>query len=162
MQRLAPGATKRVEELFTATESDVLRDTDLNAEADSDLYFEADLATLTYQDFRFLQFDDKYEFKIVQTGKDKIVVAVGVFISARAKCEFSFSVWDGIDKDYVPMGSNVAETDLEFEAEALITFDGDISADPPDFEISNLELINMIDYVNFDYIDFNDEEFYEE
>lgn len=28
-QRLAPGASKRVEELFTATESDVLRDTDL-------------------------------------------------------------------------------------------------------------------------------------
>jgi len=29
MQRLAPGASKRVEELFTATEADVLRDTDL-------------------------------------------------------------------------------------------------------------------------------------
>ena len=29
MQRLAPGASKRVEELFTASESDVLRDTDL-------------------------------------------------------------------------------------------------------------------------------------
>lgn len=28
-QRLAPGATKRVEELFTASENDVLRDTDL-------------------------------------------------------------------------------------------------------------------------------------
>jgi len=29
MQRLAPGASKRVEELLTASESDVLRDTDL-------------------------------------------------------------------------------------------------------------------------------------
>ncbi len=29
MQRLAPGASKRVEEIFTATESDVMRDTDL-------------------------------------------------------------------------------------------------------------------------------------
>lgn len=29
MQRVAPGSSKRVEELFTATESDVLRDTDL-------------------------------------------------------------------------------------------------------------------------------------
>lgn len=29
MQRLAPGATKRVEELLVATEADVLRDTDL-------------------------------------------------------------------------------------------------------------------------------------
>ncbi len=28
-QRLAPGASKRVEELFTASEADVLRDTDL-------------------------------------------------------------------------------------------------------------------------------------
>lgn len=28
-QRLAPGATKRVEEIFTASENDVLRDTDL-------------------------------------------------------------------------------------------------------------------------------------
>lgn len=28
-QRLAPGATKRVEEVFTASENDVLRDTDL-------------------------------------------------------------------------------------------------------------------------------------
>jgi len=29
MQRLAPGASKRVEEIFTASENDVLRDTDL-------------------------------------------------------------------------------------------------------------------------------------
>lgn len=29
MQRIAPGATVRVEEIFTATETDVLRDTDL-------------------------------------------------------------------------------------------------------------------------------------
>ena len=29
MQRIAPGASKRVEELFTASETDVLRDTDL-------------------------------------------------------------------------------------------------------------------------------------
>jgi len=29
MQRLAPGASKRVEEIFTSTESDVMRDTDL-------------------------------------------------------------------------------------------------------------------------------------
>jgi len=29
MQRLAPGASKRVEEVFQATESDVMRDTDL-------------------------------------------------------------------------------------------------------------------------------------
>ena len=29
MQRLAPGASKRVEEIFTATEADVMRDTDL-------------------------------------------------------------------------------------------------------------------------------------
>jgi len=29
MQRVAPGASKRVEEVFTATETDVLRDTDL-------------------------------------------------------------------------------------------------------------------------------------
>jgi len=29
MQRLAAGATKRVEEIFTATEADVMRDTDL-------------------------------------------------------------------------------------------------------------------------------------
>lgn len=29
MQRLAPGATKRVEEIFTASENDVMRDTDL-------------------------------------------------------------------------------------------------------------------------------------
>jgi len=29
MQRVLPGASKRVEEVFTATESDVLRDTDL-------------------------------------------------------------------------------------------------------------------------------------
>jgi len=29
MQRIAPGASKRVEEIFTATETDVMRDTDL-------------------------------------------------------------------------------------------------------------------------------------
>jgi len=125
------------------------------------------VGTLTYQDFQFVHLNGEYAFEIVQVGKDKIVARFSVSINAKAECDFSFAVWDSVDKEYVPMGNNSAETEVEFDAAALVTFEGDFSAIPPEVEMSDLELIDAIDCVDFgnvemDYADDRDDDRYDD
>ena len=132
-----------------------LKNSDIYAEFSSALQCEADLVYLTYHRHQLIQFGDEneYDFKIVQLGKDQIVVAVGVSINATADCNFALAVWDSIDREYVSMGSRNIMTELEFDCTALITFEGDLSTMLPDVEMSSLELIDMIDSVDFGEIE---------
>ena len=116
---------------------------------------------MTYRDVSFLQSDGIYDFNIVQTGKDKIVAKVGLSIKAEAQADFSLAVWDSIDKDYVPMGSTSAETEVDFEAAALITFEGDFSAAPPEVDVAELELVDAIKSVDFGSVspDYSDDRY---
>jgi PIN domain len=114
---------------------------------------EAEMATLTYDNFRFLRDDDQYELAIVQIGKDKIVAKIDISITATASADFDFVVWDSVDKQYVPIGSTLAKTDAEFEAATLITFEADFASADPEIEISNVELIDAINSVDFDFVD---------
>jgi hypothetical protein len=129
--------------------ADAVGELEVEPDASSAYHFETELATMTYRDMSFRQADSLYDFNIVQTGKDKIVAKVGLSIKAEAQADFSLAVWDSIDKDYVSMGSASAETEVDFEAAALITFEGDFSAAPPAVDVPELELVDAINSVDF-------------
>ncbi len=128
---------------------------DVYAEASSAFHYDADSVAMSIQDFQFLDPEDGYRFDIVQIGKDRLTTKIGISIVAKAECDFSFAVWDSIDKDYVPMGNGSAETEVEFEAAILVSIEGDFSKSPPEVGMSSLELINGIDSVDFDEVEPN-------
>lgn len=133
--------------------ADAVADLPVNADASSAYQFESDWVSLAYQDFSFLRDGGEYEFKIVQTGNHRIVAKIRVSIKATAETSFSFSVYDSIDKDYVPIGSSNAKTEIEFEAAVLITFEGVFDAAAPEINVSKVELVEAMDTVDFGEID---------
>ena len=47
------------------------------------------------------------------------------------------------------MGSSSAETEVEFEAAPLLTFEGDFAATAREIEVSRVEVVDAIDSVDF-------------
>ena len=133
--------------------TEAVNDMTVYPEASSPNHFEADWAFLSFQDFQFVASEEEYDFTIVQIDNGRIVAQVGVTIQARAECGFSFSNWDSIDKEYYPIGSTNAETEIEFDAAALITFEGNFSSDSPKVKLSGLELSETIDSVDFGLVE---------
>jgi hypothetical protein len=118
------------------------------AEASAGYYYENDFVEMTFARLSFCHLDEnEYDFHVVQIGKDKIVSRVGVHIAATASAKFQFSVRD--EGDRIGVGSAHAETEVEFDAGALITLEGDFSSDPPDVHLGALELVDAIDSVDF-------------
>jgi hypothetical protein len=129
--------------------ADAVSEMDVVAEASSAFFIEASEVILKSEDVRFFHDGEQYAVTIVQIGKGKIVGKVGVSIAATAEANFSLAIWDSIDKEYVSMGSNSAQTEVEFDAAALITIEGDFNADSPEINVSKVELIEGIDSIDF-------------
>ena len=128
------------------------------AEASSSYIFEEEYPYISLVEYS-LQEDN---IQVIQTARDFIVVRIGVQVEAKAHCDFSFSVKDGIDKDYVSIGSSSVETEVDFEASLLITIAGDISGNTNEIALDEIELVDAIDWVDFGEIepDFGDDYYY--
>lgn len=123
---------------------------DFYVEADASYHYDLDNSYASFEDAKFIKNNDQYSFQVVQTGKDKIVVKIELDVKAKMIAEFSLSVWDSIDKDYVSMGSTSSEQDKEFQAAALITFIGDFN---DDITLQHLEVIETPNSFDFGEID---------
>ena len=98
-------------------------------EASAGYYFDGELTAMTFEEMRLLQDDgDEFDFYIVQIGKDKVVARVAIGIKATAEAHFRFQVHD--EGDYIPIGDCDAKQEVEFDAGALVTFEGDFTANP--------------------------------
>ncbi len=73
-----------------------------------------------------------------------MVVEAMANITVEADGEFSFSVYDSIDRDNVYMGSITASATEEFESEILITITGDLNGNVEDLAIEDVEIVNPI------------------
>jgi hypothetical protein len=136
------------EELIDAL-SDAVGELDVTAEASSPFHFEADPVAMCFVNFQFEKSDNEHDLAVVQIGKDKIVARIRVAINAKAECDFSLSLWDSIDKEYISLGSTSAETSIEFDAAVLVTFSLDESKDLSAVKLLHLEIVEAIDSVDF-------------
>lgn len=131
--------------------SDSVEDIIADPEAWSQFYWEADdIVELKFEDFGFIVDDSNQALlQPVQVQETLIVIEAKIYVQATASCSFSLSVHDSIDKDYVPMGSTSAFTSWEFEAEVLITLEGDFKEHPEDVELTDFELVSYPTTVEF-------------
>lgn len=117
------------------------------AEGSAGYYFDSELTNITFREMQFLGDEDEYDLYIVQIGKNKIVARIGVQIKAEAEAHFDFQIRD--EGDYISMGNCDAQTELEFDAAVLVTFEGEFSGNAPEFEITDVELVDTPDTVDF-------------
>ena len=114
------------------------------------MHAEANQVDLTYIRSELLPVEGPEDITILYAGETEIVARLDVEIEFKAEADFSFSMYDSIDKDYVPMGSVEAETTRTESASVLVTFSddgGDVWA------VEAVELVDFSDEISFGYIE---------
>ena len=154
-----PDAAKMIEHMLESA----LSDWDFLPEGHGSFHLEADSRELQFGAYEVARIGDAYDITVVRLGNETIVARIGVSFSATATAEFSLSIWDSIDREYVGMGSSAAEKEIEFEGAFLITLLGDPAGPLADFDIGEIEIVEAIDSVDFGEIelDYGDEDDFE-
>jgi len=123
----------------------------IDAEAEAAYHIDYEQADITYTSHTFAGDSEDRDITIVQVQQNKIVALLAAEISVRAEATFSLSIYDSIDKDYVPLGSaNVARDDV-IEVSILATFEGDFQ--DSSVSITHLELVDVPSSIDFGYIE---------
>ena len=63
-------------------------------------------------------------FQVVASDEESIDIALEFTCRIRFKAEFSWFVWDSVDRDYVPMGSDIISRE---ESDAFVEIVGKFS-----------------------------------
>lgn len=119
-------------------------------EATSQFFYEPDYVEVVLNSFDFvLKERGSAALQPVQGQNNTLIVEAKIAVSAEASTSFSLAVHDSVDKDYVPIGSSSASTEMEFEAEVLLTFEGDFDKGTEHVELVNFELLSSPNNVDF-------------
>lgn len=90
-------------------------------------------------------------FDVVASDAEHVTLAFPLVAKATFEAFFSFTVRDGIDKDYIGIGGAQASTTEEFDVQVLVTIDRE--DDDPDPEIVDLEIDRSSLSVDFGYVE---------
>lgn len=90
------------------------------------------------------------EIEPIDAGSDYLVAKIPVSVEISVRCDFHFSVRDGVDKDYVSIGSASMSTSRTLSFDVLVTFGEPIS------EITSIDDIEVTGkgrlYLDFGYV----------
>lgn len=133
---------------------------DITPETSSHLSFDAELESVSLNEFSFTKAGNSYCYDIVRIDDDEVVVKLKVDLDVSADSVFSFYVFDSIDKDYVPLGSTLARVHTILEAAVLVTLQPAHEVDGSEFDVEIVELLSVNDSLYFDDVepDFDYEE----
>lgn len=110
-------------------------------EANSAFVSEGEIEEIRVDGFEFNSVDDTdVIFRPVKFDSDSLTVESKLIVNVNIECNFSFSVYDSIDKDYVVMAANSLDSQTDLEVRVLIKFIGDLSKVATEIEIDNVEV----------------------
>lgn len=130
--------------------SEQVAEIELYPEASSQFFYEPDYVEVVLDSFDFVCDESgSAVLQPVQGQNNTLIVEAKIVVSAEASTSFSLTVHDSIDKDYVSIGSSSASTEMEFEAEVLLTFEGDFDEGIDYVELVEFELLSSPSDVDF-------------
>lgn len=89
-------------------------------------------------------------FEAVDYGDGKVFVQVTATALAQVSSYFRFRKWDGIDREYMPMGSGQIVTDERIDIEAIVTLGGQI---PERMAIEAIEILPRTHHIELSDIE---------
>ena len=106
-------------------------------EALSAYSYEADHVDVQYVNMEFPTVDENGtpDCYVVRVGKEEITFQVNVEIEATTEVDFSFQIYDSVDKDYVSIGGAHKFISSTFPSSLLVTVIGDFFVEPPVYDI---------------------------
>lgn len=153
VQRLNDGKLILSPDLESAVQYAVER-IDFIPEISSGYYFDAELGEVEVKSIK-LQHETYHgmAFRVVdKPDENMLVVEAEVDVIIDVSADFSFSIYDSIDKDEVPIGSASSTTEKILTLKVLLTFEGDLAAEDEDFDIDidfEVETPDRSVYVDF-------------
>jgi len=114
-------------------------------DAESYLYWEPEGSNGRFKSFYLTS----NELRIIESDKEYLVLECKAAITVEAEGEFSLSVHDSIDDDYVHIDSVTATAEKEFESEILITIVGDLEGEIDELSIEQVEIVSPIKRIHF-------------
>lgn len=151
---LPNGEPSDLYEMISQYVSDAVGEMDLYPDASSQFFYEPDYVEVVLDEFEFLVDEEGNALlQPVQGQNGTLIVEAKIMITATASTSFSLTVRDSIDKDYVSIGSASASTELQFESEILLTFEGDFEEHQEEIELTNFELLSCPSDADFGEIE---------
>jgi len=127
---------------------------DITVEASSYMHFEWEDTSAAYLSHELDNDQDgPVKVRIVRIDDESIVLKVGATVEVEVETNFDFSVHDSIDKDYVGMGGAVCTTNETYHTDILLTLSGDFSQDFDDLEVTEIEVLDTLEYAYFGEIE---------
>ena len=125
---------------------------DFIPEADAAYYFEDEVIEVSIQSVQFTDgTEENATLRPVEVTDERLVAEIPVVVHVEVTSDFSFSVKDGIDKDYVPIGSSSATRTVRLNVNVLVTFDRE---NPDDPAIEDIEVTGPSRYdVAYGYVE---------
>jgi hypothetical protein len=116
-------------------------------EADSQFSVEGEAHEVTFKELDEDMLRDVDNFSLVEASPtgDHLVISVTISVTFAVECSFSFSHWDGVDKEYIGMGHGSATRDETVDVEVLIT----ATKEERGFEIDEVDVLETSATIEF-------------
>jgi hypothetical protein len=119
-------------------------------EVSSGYYFDAEIDEVEITEIELQE--DAYSagpFRVIDKPEDEwLVVEAVVTVTVAVSAYMTFSIYDSIDKDEVPIGGATPRTETSLTFKVLLTFEGDLAADAALVD-AEIETSNSNFYVDF-------------
>lgn len=124
---------------------------EFDVDADSQFEFESEGVEAHFTDLELPDSEWATKaFEAVDYGDGKVFVQVAATAVAEVSSYFRFRKWDGIDREYMPMGSGRIITDERIDIEAIVTLGGQI---PDRMVIEAVEIIQQTHHIELSDIE---------
>jgi hypothetical protein len=110
---------------------------ELSIDSDSQFSCEESGAEIRFRNIQIQTISGVPDLEAVDYDGKTLTVSLIAEISAEIEVHFSFEKWDGIDREYIPMGSGMATSNEDLTAEVLVTLSGKF---PTEFVVDEVEI----------------------
>ncbi len=86
---------------------------------------------------------------VVHIDESSIVIEINATVACEVHANFSFSVYDSIDRDYVGVGSSNRSISTSYKTGILIELSGDFSKNFENVEVVDIEILETIHWADF-------------
>lgn len=137
----------------------ILDDFTPNQDAESAFYWEPEGCSGRFNSFTL----NSEQLRLIEKSNNYIVLEMDVSITVEVDGEFSLSVHDSIDRDYVPIDSLSVTKKTTFDSKILVTVRGEFSGEFDDstldqLEVEDVEIVSIPNTINFGTLEpFQDE-----
>jgi hypothetical protein len=114
----------------------ILEDFTPDQDAESAFYWEPEGCSGQFKSFTL----NSEKIRLIEKSDDYIVLELDAAITVDVEGEFSLSVHDSIDGDYVTIDSCSVNVEETFDSKLLVTINGDFSGEVDNVEIEDLEV----------------------